>query len=85
MTRHCSICDGLVGIKQSDGELYAELLEKQLESGCESNYEGSSGGMEGAAVSRFRTFTVDIFSNLDGENVFPVISKAQLAIHIVYR
>jgi hypothetical protein len=85
MTRHCSTCAGLIGIKQSDGELYAELLEKHLESGCESNYEGSSGGMEGAAVSCFHTLIMDIFSNLDGENVFPINFKAQSPIHIVYR
>ncbi len=75
MTRHCSICAGLIGIKQSDGELYAELLQKHLESGCESNYEGSSEGMEGAAVRHFHTLIIDIFSNLDGENVFSINFK----------
>jgi len=85
LTRHCSTCAGLIGVRQSDGELYAELLEKHLVSGCEANYEGSSGGMEGAAVSHSHTFMMVIFSNLDGRNVFPVNFKTQFAIYIVYR
>jgi hypothetical protein len=51
LSRHCSECAGLLAIKKSDGELYSKLLEEHLNSGCEANYEGSSGGMEGAAVS----------------------------------
>ena len=61
LTRHCSTCAGLIGVRQRDGELYAELLEKHLASGCEANYKGSSGGMEGAAVSHFHTFIMLIF------------------------
>ena len=51
LSRHCSECAGLLGVKKNDGELYSELLEKHLQRGCEANYEGSSGGMEGASVS----------------------------------
>lgn len=64
--RHCSTCAGLAAIKQIDGELYAEHLEKHLESGCEANYSGSSGGMEGTAVSHLHTFIIVISPNLDG-------------------
>lgn len=51
MSRHCSECAGLLSVKKYDGEQYSKLLEKHFESGCEANYEGSSGGMEGAAVN----------------------------------
>ncbi|CAF1106956.1 unnamed protein product [Rotaria sordida] len=50
LSRHCSECAGLLAIKKSDGELYSKLLEEHLKCGCEANYEGSSGGMEGAAM-----------------------------------
>ena len=85
LTRHCSICAGLIGVKQSDAELYNELLEKHLESECEANYEGSSGGMEGAAVSHFYSFIMLLFTNLDDNNVFSINFKTQFAIYIVYR
>jgi hypothetical protein len=51
LSRHCSECAGLLGVKKTDGELYSNLLEKHLQRGCEANYDGSSGGMEGASVS----------------------------------
>lgn len=51
LSRRCSECVGLLGVKKNDGELYSILLEKHLQQGCEANYEGSSGGMEGASVS----------------------------------
>ncbi|CAF1611253.1 unnamed protein product, partial [Didymodactylos carnosus] len=50
LSRHCSKCAGLVGVKTSDGELYDKLLTEHLKRGCEANYQGSSGGMEGTAV-----------------------------------
>lgn len=53
LSRHCSECAGLLGLKKSDGELYSRLLGEHLANGCEANYDGSSGGMEGAAVSNF--------------------------------
>ncbi|CAF1584782.1 unnamed protein product, partial [Didymodactylos carnosus] len=49
LSRKCSVCCGLLGIKEKDGEKYKELLDEHL-SGCEANYEGSAGGMESAAV-----------------------------------
>jgi hypothetical protein len=61
LTRHCSTCAGLMGIRQRDGELYAELLERHFESGCDANYQGSSGGMEGSAVGHFHTFIMLTF------------------------
>jgi hypothetical protein len=72
MTRHCSVCAGLISIKHTDGELYAELLEKHFQSGCEANYEGSSGGMEGASVSYAHVSIMTIFSDLDGQNVWSI-------------
>ena len=56
LSRHCSQCAGLLAVKKSDGELYAKLLEEHLKGDCEANYQGSSGGMEGAAVSYFHPF-----------------------------
>jgi hypothetical protein len=69
LSRHCSECSGLLAIKKSDGELYSKLLEEHLKSGCEANYEGSSGGMEGAAVSDSHFFSIQLFHHLDGYNV----------------
>jgi hypothetical protein len=46
LTRHCSECAGLFGVKKSDGELYCKLLEEHLQNGCEANCDGSSGRME---------------------------------------
>lgn len=51
LSRHCAECAGLSGVKKIDGEMYSKLLEEHLQNGCEANYEGSSGGMEGASVS----------------------------------
>lgn len=53
LSHHCSQCAGLLGIKKSDGELYSRLLEEHLQNGCEANYDGSSGRMEGASVIDF--------------------------------
>ncbi len=65
LSRHCSECAGLLSVKQSDGELYSKLLEEHLKCGCEANYEGSSGGMEGAAVSDSYSFPIFLFRHLD--------------------
>jgi len=72
LTRHCSTCAGLIGIRQLDSELYGELLEKHLASECEANYGGSSGGMEGAAVSFLSNFYHAYFLYIDGRNVCSV-------------
>ncbi|UJR18671.1 hypothetical protein I4U23_005579 [Adineta vaga] len=56
LSRHCAECADLLGVKKSDGELYSKLLEERLHNGCEVNYDGSSGRMEGASTS-------DIFWN----------------------
>ena len=69
LTRHCATCAGLLSVKRTDGELYAELLQKHLECQCEANYEGSSGGMEGSAVSHCPTFSCCILPILDGDHV----------------
>jgi len=72
LSRHCSECAGLLGVKKSDGELYSELLEEHLKSGCEANYKGSSGGMEGASVSYSHSFSILLFHHLDGYNVWSI-------------
>lgn len=61
LSRHCAECSGLLGVKKADGELYSSLLEEHLKNGCEANYDGSSGGMEGAAVSDFFHTSQTIF------------------------
>ena len=56
LSRRCGQCDGLLAVRKFDGELYNELLEQHLKCGCEANYDGSSGGMEGAAVKKKNYF-----------------------------
>jgi hypothetical protein len=75
LSRHCSECSGLLAVKKSDGGLYSELLEEHLKCGCEANYEGSSGGMEGAAVSDSHSFSILFFHYLDGYNVWSINSE----------
>ncbi len=48
LSRHCSTCAGLLGIKDIDQERYEQLLQEHLISGCDANHEGSSAGMEAA-------------------------------------
>ena len=72
LSRHCSECAGLLGVKKNDGELYSELLEKHLQRGCEANYEGSSGGMEGASVSHHLSSVGRLFAFLDGDDVWSI-------------
>lgn len=85
LSRHCSECAGLLGVKRNDGELYSELLEKHLRRGCEGNYEGSSGGMEGAAVSHYLSSIGRLFAFLDGHDVWSIDSKAHTTIHCIHR
>jgi len=61
LSRHCSECAGLLGVKNTDGEMYSKLLEDHFHSGCEANYEGSSGGMEGASASNSACFFLKTF------------------------
>lgn len=48
LSRYCTTCSGLLGIKECNPESYQRLLAEHLESGCEANHTGSSGGMETA-------------------------------------
>lgn len=75
LSRHCSECAGLLSVKKYDGESYSKLLEEHLTSGCEANYEGSSGGMEGAAVSGLCSFSILVLYHLDGDHVWSINLK----------
>ncbi len=48
LSRHCTTCSGLLGIKEHDPKTYQRRLADHLECGCEANHTGSSGGMESA-------------------------------------
>lgn len=85
LSRHCSECAGLLGVKKNDGELYSELLEKHLQRGCEANYEGSSGGMEGASVTHHASSVGRLFDFLDGDDVWSIGNEARPTIHCIHR
>jgi hypothetical protein len=72
LSRHCSECAELLAVKKSDGELYSNLLEEHLKSGCEANYVGSSGEMEGAVLRDSHSFSILFFHHLDGYNVWSI-------------
>lgn len=84
LSRHCSECAGLLAVKKFDGELYSKLLEEHLMCGCEANYEGSSGGMEGAAVSDLYPFSILLFLHLDGQNVWSIDLEVQPALYHIH-
>lgn len=46
LSRHCTTCSGLLGIKEHNPERYQRLLDEHVENGCEANHSGSSSGME---------------------------------------
>ncbi len=48
LSRHCTTCSRLLGIKEYDPEKYQRQLAEHIESGCEANHTGSSAGMEAA-------------------------------------
>jgi hypothetical protein len=48
LSRHCTTCSGLLGIREHDPETYQRLLAEHVQSGCEANHSGSSSGMEAA-------------------------------------
>lgn len=48
LSRHCSICSGLLAMKEHSPEAYQRLLAEHVERGCEANHSGSSAGMEAA-------------------------------------
>ncbi|CAF0794947.1 unnamed protein product [Adineta steineri] len=50
LSRYCTTCSGLLGIKEHSPELYQQLLTQHIASGCEANHSGSSGGMEAAGM-----------------------------------
>ncbi|CAF1490025.1 unnamed protein product [Adineta steineri] len=50
LSRHCTTCSGLLGIKEHSPKMYKRLLAKHIEDGCEANHSGSSGGMEAAGI-----------------------------------
>ncbi len=50
LSRHCTTCSGLLGIRQYNPEMYQRLLEEHIESDCEENHSGSSSGMESAGL-----------------------------------
>ncbi|CAF1098023.1 unnamed protein product [Adineta steineri] len=50
LSRYCTTCSGLLGIKEHSPEMYQQLLTQHIASGCEANHSGSSGGMEAAGM-----------------------------------
>jgi transcription elongation factor Elf1 len=52
LSRHCTICSGLLGIRERNPEMYQQLLAEHIESGCEENHSGSSSGMEAAGFTK---------------------------------
>lgn len=50
LSRHCTTCSGLLGIREHNPEMYQRLLAEHIESGCEENHLGSSSGMEAAGL-----------------------------------
>ena len=52
LSRHCTTCSGLLGIREYDPEMYQRLLAEHIESGCEENHGGSSSGMEAACLRK---------------------------------
>ena len=63
----------------------SELLEKHLQRGCEANYEGSSGGMEGASVGHHFSSIGRLAVFLDGYDVWPIGSEAHFTVHCIHR
>jgi len=54
LSRHCTTCSGLLGIKEHKPKLYKRLLKEHIEDGCEANHLGSSSGMEAAGLKKLR-------------------------------
>jgi hypothetical protein len=54
LSRHCTTCSGLLGIREHSPEMYQRLLAKHIESGCEENHSGSPSGMEAADLRKLR-------------------------------
>ncbi len=52
LSRHCTTCSGLLGIREHNPEMYQRLLAEHIESGCEANHSGSSGGMEATGLRK---------------------------------
>jgi hypothetical protein len=52
LSRHCTTCSGLLGIREPNPEMYQRLLAEHIESGCEENHSGSSSGMEAAGLRK---------------------------------
>ncbi|CAF1462790.1 unnamed protein product [Adineta steineri] len=50
LSRHCTTCSGLLGIREHNPEMYEQLVEEHIQDGCETNHKGSSGGMEAAGI-----------------------------------
>ncbi|CAF3431238.1 unnamed protein product [Rotaria socialis] len=62
LSRHCSTCSGLLGVKEFDKDTYQRLLIEHLESGYDANHTGSSAGME--AAGKNLCCTLDYFREL---------------------
>ncbi|CAF3784910.1 unnamed protein product [Rotaria socialis] len=62
LSRHCSTCSGLLGVKEFDKDTYQRLLIEHLESGYDANHTGSSTGME--AAGKNLCCTLDYFREL---------------------
>ena len=52
LSRYCSTCSGLLGIKEHSPETYERLLAEHLKNGCQQNHLGSSAGMEAAGKKK---------------------------------
>ncbi|CAF1036037.1 unnamed protein product, partial [Didymodactylos carnosus] len=52
LSRHCSTCSGLLGVREMDEEAYQRLLAEHFNSGCDANHTGSSAGTEAAVFRR---------------------------------
>ncbi|CAF1489991.1 unnamed protein product [Adineta steineri] len=60
LSRHCTTCSGLLGIREHNPEMYEQLVEEHIQSGCEANHKGSSGGMEAAESKYLLRYTTYI-------------------------
>ncbi|CAF3823104.1 unnamed protein product [Rotaria sp. Silwood1] len=47
LSKKCVICTGVLSVKNTDPDLYDEIINNH---DCESNYDGSSGGMESQGI-----------------------------------
>ncbi|CAF1311457.1 unnamed protein product [Rotaria sordida] len=47
LSKKCVICTGALSVKNTDPDLYVEIINNH---DCESNYDGSSGGMESQGI-----------------------------------